>query len=100
MPERPDVVVFEVLETLIDLDPLGAWLEEVGQPAALLGPWFMRFHRDATALTLAGCVPVSSRSPETYSCLPTSPVKASSRSRINWWRCTRSRRSVKERYSR
>lgn len=54
MPGRPDVVVFDVLETLLNLDPLAARFEEVGQPAALLGPWFMRFQRDAMALTLAG----------------------------------------------
>ncbi|MBT8107886.1 MAG: HAD-IA family hydrolase [Gammaproteobacteria bacterium] len=54
MANRPDVVVFDVLETLLNLDPLAARLEEVGQPPALLGPWFMRFQRDAMALTLAG----------------------------------------------
>lgn len=54
MTERLDSVVFDVLETLLDLDPLAARLEEVGQPAAMLGPWFMRFQRDAMALTLAG----------------------------------------------
>jgi len=54
MADRLDVVVFDVLETLLNLDPLAARLEEVGQPAALLGPWFMRFQRDAMALTLAG----------------------------------------------
>ncbi len=54
MVHRPDAVVFDVLETLLDLDPLAARLEEVGQPAAVLGPWFMRFQRDAMALTLAG----------------------------------------------
>lgn len=54
MPDRPDVVVFDVLETLLNLDPLATRLEDVGQPSALLGPWFMRFQRDAMALTLAG----------------------------------------------
>jgi 2-haloacid dehalogenase len=54
MAERPDAVVFNVLETLLNLDPLAARLEDVGQPAALLGPWFMRFQRDALALSLAG----------------------------------------------
>jgi 2-haloacid dehalogenase len=54
MAERPNVVVFDVLETLLNLDPLAERLEEVGQPASLLGPWFMRFQRDAMALTLAG----------------------------------------------
>lgn len=54
MADRPNVVLFDVLETLIDLDPLAERLEEVGQPATVLGPWFMRFQRDAMALTLAG----------------------------------------------
>lgn len=54
MTGRIDAVAFDVLETLLDLDPIGARLEEVGQPAAVLGPFFMRFQRDALALTLAG----------------------------------------------
>ena len=54
MTDRVDAVAFDVLETLLDLDPIGARLEEVGQPAAVLGPFFMRFQRDAMALTLAG----------------------------------------------
>lgn len=56
MAGRVDAVAFDVLETLLDLDPIGARLEEVGQPAAVLGPFFMRFQRDAMALTLAGDV--------------------------------------------
>ncbi|SFR54649.1 2-haloacid dehalogenase [Marinobacter daqiaonensis] len=54
MAVRPNVVLFDVLETLINLDPLAARLEEVGQPATVLQPWFLRFQRDAMALTLAG----------------------------------------------
>ncbi|OLT22120.1 haloacid dehalogenase, type II [Ornithinimicrobium sp. CNJ-824] len=54
MAARVGAVVFDVLETLLDLDPIGERLEEVGQPAAVLGPFFMRFQRDAMALTLAG----------------------------------------------
>lgn len=54
MAVRPNVVFFDVLETLIDLNPLAARLEEVGQPGILLEPWFLRFQRDAMALTLAG----------------------------------------------
>lgn len=54
MADRPDVVLFDVLETLLDLDPLAARLQQVGQPAEVLGPWFMRFQRDAMALSLAG----------------------------------------------
>ena len=57
MAGRVDAVVFDVLETLLDLDPIGARLEEVGQPASVLAPFFMRFQRDAMALTLAGDVP-------------------------------------------
>ncbi|GGC69049.1 HAD-IA family hydrolase [Hoyosella rhizosphaerae] len=56
MPRRVDAVVFDVLETLLDLEPIWTRLEEVGQPAAVLGPFFMRFQRDAMALTLAGDV--------------------------------------------
>ncbi len=56
MSGRVDAVAFDVLETLLDLNPIGARLEEVGQPAAVLGPFFMRFQRDAMALTLAGDV--------------------------------------------
>lgn len=54
MTDRIDAVAFDVLETLLNLEPIGARLEEVGQPAAVLGPFFMRFQRDAMALTLAG----------------------------------------------
>ena len=54
MAGRINAVAFDVLETLLDLDPIGARLEEVGQPATVLGPFFMRFQRDAMALTLAG----------------------------------------------
>ena len=54
MPARPNVVVFDVLETLLDLDALAERFEKVGQPAAMLGPWFLRFQRDAMALSLAG----------------------------------------------
>lgn len=31
MADRPDVVVFDVLETSLNLDPLAARLEKVGQ---------------------------------------------------------------------
>lgn len=54
MTARPHAVAFDVLETLLNLDPLRARLEEIGQPAHLLELWFMRFQRDSMALTLAG----------------------------------------------
>lgn len=56
MNGRVDAVVFDVLETLLDLDPIGDRLQAVGQAATVLGPFFMRFQRDAMALTLAGDV--------------------------------------------
>jgi 2-haloacid dehalogenase len=56
MAGRVEAVAFDVLETLLDLDPLGTRLEEVGQPGAALAPFFMRLQRDAMALTLAGDV--------------------------------------------
>lgn len=43
MSARVDAVVFDVLETLLDLDPIGDRLVAVGQPASVLGPFFMRF---------------------------------------------------------
>lgn len=57
MTHRIDAVAFDVLETLLDLEPIGARLEAVGQPADVLGAFFMRFQRDAMALTLAGDFP-------------------------------------------
>lgn len=56
MSGRVDAVAFDVLETLLDVGSIGSRLEEVGQPAGALGPFFMRFQRDAMALTLAGDV--------------------------------------------
>jgi len=49
-------VAFDVLETLLNLDPLRERLRQVEQPEALLDPWFLRFQRDAMALTLSGDV--------------------------------------------
>lgn len=54
MPPRPKAVVFDVLETLLDLHPLADRFQKVGQPATMLDSWFMRFQRDAMALSLAG----------------------------------------------
>ncbi len=54
MPGRVEAVVFDVLETLLDVEAIATRLEEVGQPTSVLGPFFLRFQRDAMALTLAG----------------------------------------------
>ncbi|MBN0042838.1 haloacid dehalogenase type II [Streptomyces actuosus] len=52
--DTPRVLIFDVNETLIDLAPLGACLEEVGLHARLLPVWFAGVLRDGIALTLAG----------------------------------------------
>jgi 2-haloacid dehalogenase len=54
MPSRPQVVAFDVIETLIALEPLRARFEEVGLPGHLLETWFTRTLRDGMALSLAG----------------------------------------------
>lgn len=51
---RPDVVVFDVVETLASLEPVGRRLAELGQPLDLLARWFTRLLRDGMALTAAG----------------------------------------------
>ncbi|MDJ1134547.1 HAD-IA family hydrolase [Streptomyces iconiensis] len=54
MNAPPQAVAFDVLETLMDLDSLGTRFEEIGRPAALLQPWFLRVQRDCMALALSG----------------------------------------------
>ncbi len=51
---RPDVVAFDVNETLLDLSPVGAALVEAGQPAGLLPVAFGRALHTGTAATVAG----------------------------------------------
>ena len=52
--ERPEVVVFDVNETLSDLRPLAERFSEVGAPAALVPTWFAGVLRDGFALTAVG----------------------------------------------
>jgi len=54
MANRPLAVAFDVLETLLDLQPLHERFAEVGLSAQLVQPWFLRFQRDCMALTLSG----------------------------------------------
>jgi 2-haloacid dehalogenase len=51
---RPTVVIFDVVETLMSLEPLTGAFAEAELPAALVGRWFDRMLRDAVALSLAG----------------------------------------------
>ncbi len=54
MTRRPAVVAFDVIETLMSLEPLRARLTEAGQPPALLEAWYSRTLRDGMALSATG----------------------------------------------
>ena len=54
MTRRPAVVAFDVIETLMSLEPLRARLTEAGQPPALLEAWYTRTLRDGMALSATG----------------------------------------------
>lgn len=54
MPTRPQTVAFDVVETLMSLEPLRPRFAEVGLAPGLLEHWFDRLLRDGMALTLAG----------------------------------------------
>lgn len=51
---RPRVVLFDVFETVLQLDALRARFADVGRPAHELELFFARLLRDGMALTLAG----------------------------------------------
>lgn len=51
---RPGVVVFDVVETLMPLDPLRDRFAAVGLPPDLVPRWFDRLLRDGMALTSVG----------------------------------------------
>ena len=53
-PRRPDLVVFDVNETLSDMSPLAVGFEEVGAPSLLAKTWFAELLRDGFALTVCG----------------------------------------------
>jgi 2-haloacid dehalogenase len=54
MTRRPDVVVFDVNETLSDMAPLSQRFRDVGAGAATFRLWFATVLRDGFALTAAG----------------------------------------------
>lgn len=54
MTHRPRTVVFDVVETLISLEPLRSRFVEIGLAGSTLERWFDRMLRDGMALTLAG----------------------------------------------
>jgi 2-haloacid dehalogenase len=54
MTARPAVVAFDVIDTLMSLEPLRAGLTEAGQPPDLLEAWYTRTLRDGMALSATG----------------------------------------------
>ena len=54
MTRRPAVVAFDVIETLMSLEPLRARLTDIGQPPAMLEAWYTRTLRDGMALSATG----------------------------------------------
>src|ERR1700757_4015140 len=54
MTHRPAVVAFDVIETLMSLEPLRERLTEIGQPAYMLEAWYTRTLRDGMALSATG----------------------------------------------
>jgi 2-haloacid dehalogenase len=51
---RPAVVAFDVVETLMSLEPLRERLTAIGQPPHLLEAWYTRTLRDGMALSATG----------------------------------------------
>ena len=54
MPHSPQVIVFDVNETLSDMAPLDVRFEQVGAPAHLRATWFASVLRDGFGLAAAG----------------------------------------------
>ena len=54
MTTRPELIVFDVNETLSDMAPMAQRFEEVGVPGHLAQPWFASLLRDGFALTVHG----------------------------------------------
>lgn len=52
--DRPDVIVFDVNETLSDMAPMGRRFADVGAPPELAVAWFASTLRDGFALATAG----------------------------------------------
>ncbi|WP_421842308.1 haloacid dehalogenase type II [Mycobacterium sp.] len=51
---RPQTVAFDVVETLMNLEPMRGHLAEIGVPGSALEHWYDRTLRDGMALTLTG----------------------------------------------
>jgi len=53
-PRRPNVIVFDVNETLSDMSPMAQRFADVGAPSHLAATWFAGLLRDGFALAAAG----------------------------------------------
>ncbi|WP_243719521.1 haloacid dehalogenase type II [Actinomadura sp. KC06] len=53
-PRRPRIVAFDVMETMMRLEPLRARFEDAGLPGEALDTWYARTLRDGMALTATG----------------------------------------------
>ncbi|MEV4577154.1 haloacid dehalogenase type II [Nonomuraea jabiensis] len=51
---KPQIVIFDVNETLTDMEPMRGRFEEVGLSGEQMGTWFASVLRDGFALTAAG----------------------------------------------
>jgi 2-haloacid dehalogenase len=51
---RPAVVAFDVIDTLMSLEPLRTRLTDIGQPPGLLEAWYTRTLRDGMAMSATG----------------------------------------------
>ena len=54
MAYRPSAVIFDVVETLMSLDPLAGRFEQVGLPATAVREWFSRVLLYGVGLSAAG----------------------------------------------
>ncbi|MGT2464284.1 haloacid dehalogenase type II [Sinomonas atrocyanea] len=54
MPEAPEVIVFDVNETLSDMSPMGSRFADAGAPEHLAKLWFATLLREGFALAAAG----------------------------------------------
>jgi 2-haloacid dehalogenase len=54
MSRRPQVVAFDVIDTLMSLEPLRERLTGLGQPPHMLEAWYTRTLRDGMALSATG----------------------------------------------
>jgi 2-haloacid dehalogenase len=54
MTHRPAVVAFDVIETLMSLEPLRQRFIDIGQPPHLLEAWYTRTLRDGMAISATG----------------------------------------------